>query len=142
MNRRVLLSGPVAFAILLSLSALPALAKDGADDDGGGDDHDGKDDGGHDDGGSSGSGSSGSGGPSGNGGGTDDVSKDDDERGDAGTMPLGDMLALFQKRGHATVLDVKLARSNRHLLYVIKYIDGTGTVRKSYFDARTGVLVR
>ena len=52
------------------------------------------------------------------------------------------MLALFQQRGHATVLDVRLSRSNQTLLYVFKYIDGAGTVRKSYFDARTGALVQ
>lgn len=141
MNRRLLLSGLTAFTLLLSLGALPALAEDDGGDGGGGDDGGGDDHSGKDDGGSGGSGS-GSGGRSGKGGGSDDVSKGDDERGDADTLPLGDMLALFQKRGHATVLDVKLARSNRYLLYVIKYIDGTGTVRKSYFDARTGVLVR
>ena len=161
MNRRILLSGLSALVLFTCLSTLPAFADggddnggDGGDDGGGGGDDGGGDDGGHDDGGhdgggsdggGSGSGGSGSSGGSGKTGGSGG-SQGSDDGGRAidasGALPLGDMLALFQQRGHATVLDVRLSRSNQTLLYVFKYIDGTGTVRKSYFDARTGALVQ
>ena len=167
MNRRILLSGLSALVLSASLSTLPVFADGGDDnggdggDDGGGDDggkdggadDGGGDDGGHGDGGGGGGGSGG--GSSGSGGGASGGSgktggsggsKGSDDGGRAldatGALPLGDMLALFQQRGHATVLDVRLSRSNQTLLYVFKYIDGTGTVRKSYFDARTGALVQ
>jgi len=158
MNRRILLSGMSALALFVSLTTLPAFA-DGGDDNGG--DDSGKDDGGVDDGGKDGGGSDGGGhgddggGGSGGGGGSSGSgsgktgsggSKGSEDGGRAidasGALPLGDMLALFQQRGHATVLDVRLSRSNETLLYVFKYIDGAGTVRKSYFDARTGALVQ
>ena len=147
-----------ALALFVSLTTLPAFA-DGGDDNGG--DDSGKDDGGVDDGGKDGGGSDGGGhgddggGGSGGGGGSSGSgsgktgsggSKGSEDGGRAidasGALPLGDMLALFQQRGHATVLDVRLSRSNETLLYVFKYIDGAGTVRKSYFDARTGALVQ
>jgi uncharacterized membrane protein YkoI len=167
MNRRIVLSGLSALLLFASLSTLPAFADGGDDnggddsgkDDGGGDDggkDGGGDDGGHDDGGGGG-GSSGSGGGSSGGSGSSGSSGSGKTGGSGGSkgsgdngkggdvsdaLPLGQMLALFQQRGHATVLDVRLARSNQTLLYVFKYIDGTGTVRKSYFDARTGALVQ
>lgn len=165
MNRRIVLSGLSALLLFASLTTLPAFADggddnggkddgdsggggDGGGDGGGGDGGDGGGDGGHDDGGSGGSGGSGGGGDgggSGKSGGSGDSkgSNGRDKSGDVGeALPLGEMLALFQQRGHATVLDVRLSRSNQTLLYVFKYIDGTGTVRKSYFDARTGALVQ
>ena len=148
--------------LFASLSTLPAFADGGGDDggevggndsvgnDSGGDDG-GQDDGGHNGGGGgTGSGDGGGGGSSGSGSGktngsgssngSDDGSKSKIDASEA--LPLSDMLALFQHRGHATVLDVRLSRSNQTLLYVFKYIDGAGTVRKSYFDARTGALVQ
>ena len=157
MNRRIVLSGLSALLLFANLTTLPALA-DGGDDSGkddgdsGGDGGGGGDDGGHDDGGSGGGGS-GSGGSTGGAGssgsgqtGGSGGSKGSDDSGKSGdvseALPLGEMLALFQQRGHATVLDVRLSRSNQTLLYVFKYIDEAGTVRKSYFDARTGALVQ
>lgn len=108
---------------------------DGGDDDGGGDDNGDDGDDGDDDPGA-GSGGSGSGEPD------DDheearlavVAKD--------ALPLSEMLARFRTYGNYTVIDVKLSRSNKTLLYVIKYIDEAGEVRKSYFDAKTARLVK
>lgn len=137
MNRRLF-----SLALLASLlSPHRALADDDDDDD------DETESGGDDDGGDDDSGSDGD----------DDFGSDDgnasrlsrggdqDEARRAvetdGALPLDEMLAIFARRGAYTVLDVKLQRSNDTFLYVIKFIDGQ-SVRKSLFDARTGVLVK
>lgn len=121
----------------------------GGGDDGGGDDHGtGSSGPGQSGSGSSGSGSSDSGssdsGSSGSGsGGSGNDHEDAKHAVDAkDALPLSQMLVLFKRYGDYTVIDVKLAKSNKSLLYVFKYIDTSGNVRKSWFDARSGVLVK
>ena len=158
MKRRIFAQGLLAL-LLLSTATVPAFAKDGKDD--GGDYDSGGGDGGDDSGGDDNSGSGGGGG--GNSGGDDgpDDSGGDHSGGGDGThsgsggdhedakhavdakdaLPLGTMLTMFKRYGDYTVIDVKLSESNRTLLYVFKFIDSTGNVRKAYFDAKTGTPV-
>ena len=162
MDRRIFTISALA-ALLLTTTTLPALAdgggdngddseggddgKDGGDDNsgsggsgGGGDDgnndggNGGGDDGGHDDGGDSGSGSSGSG----------DTESEHDRAKKAvdasQALPLQEMMSRFRKYGDYTVIDVRLAITGDKLLYVFKFIDTSGNVRRARFDAKTGVL--
>lgn len=105
---------------------------DGGKDDGGGGDHSGGDDGGS---GSGGSGSSHSG--------SSDSEHDQAKRAvdTSQALPLQDMMKLFRTYGDYTVIDVKLALSRDQLLYVFKFIDTAGNVRRAKFDAKTGALV-
>lgn len=130
--------------MFLALFGTPAFAKDGGDD-GQEDQSDNGDDGGNDDGGDDdpGSGSVGSGG---SGSGSSELGDDHEAARLAvaakDAVPLSEMLARFRTYGNYTVIDVKLLRSNKALLYVIKFIDDAGEVRKSYFDAKTAELVK
>jgi len=166
MNRRafviILLSLLTATA-----SASPVLAKDGGSGHSGGGSGDSGGDGGGNEG-DGGGGDSGSGGGddgnSGHNGGGDGQSGDGggDGNGESGSgkggsgsdhdeakaaidakqaLPLDQMLAIFRQRGSYTVLDVKLAHSNDSFLYVFKYIDDAGTVRKAFFNAKSGALI-
>ncbi|MBI4920412.1 MAG: hypothetical protein HY834_01580 [Devosia nanyangense] len=155
MNRRFFSFGATSLVLFLALFGTPAIADDddGGDDeqqdddeqedDGGGDDNGDDDDGGDDGGDDSGSGGTGSGG---SGSGSSELGDDHEDARLAvvakDAMPLSEMLARFRSYGNYTVIDVKLSRSNKTLLYVIKYIDDAGEVRKSYFDAKTARLVK
>jgi uncharacterized membrane protein YkoI len=136
MNRRL-------FCLAIFAGFLPMLVSPALADDNGGD---GKDD-------------SSSEGDDNNNAGEDDNGGHDDESGNSDkrsgedhdeakravdaheAIPLDQMLAIFARRGTYTIIDVKLQRSNDTFLYVIKFIDQQ-TVRRSFFDARTGDLVK
>lgn len=55
-------------------------------------------------------------------------------------IPLGDMLDMFDERGHLTVVDIALVTRSGRLQYRIKYIDPAGRVRQQFFNAKTGAL--
>lgn len=160
MDRRYFIYGT---ATLLGLvAATQAMAEDDGskekddNEDSGGDSGDSEDSGdsgddsGGDDSGGDDSGGEGSGGDSGgDGGGTDDKgdsgSRDSEsakQRVDAkDAVPLDVVMQSFRQMGDFTLIDVRLQRSNKTLLYVFKYVDGSGKVKKCYFDARTGLPI-
>jgi hypothetical protein len=144
MNRRLFIHAVLAL-VLLSTTALPALADEGGSDNG-----DGKG-GGHSQGsgeehgqgaGHGGDGNPGAGndGNGGNGNADHDQAKHALDAAEA--LPLSQVLTRFRQLGDFTVIDVKLSHRNQSLVYVFKYIDGSGMVRKAVFDARSGDLVR
>lgn len=148
MNRRSLLS------LLLALAALdpPALltstarADEGEVDDGGDDDGDSDDSKDSSDDGEVVSGSDG--GDTGTGGTEAGQSREDDHD-DAlravnarYAIPLKQVLAQFERQLEGTVVDVTLMRGTNALRYRVKFIDPAGRVRRAYFDALTGALVR
>ena len=56
-------------------------------------------------------------------------------------LPLDIVMQTFREMGDFMLIDVRLQRSNKTLLYVFKYVDGSGKVKKCYFDARTGLPI-
>ncbi len=56
----------------------------------------------------------------------------------AGVLPLRQMLAIFRTYGELTIVDVGLVERKQVLVYVFKFIDTQGRVRRAYFDAHTG----
>lgn len=102
---------------------------------------DSSDDGGSDDGsdGSDDSGGSDSGGNGSNGG----TSTGDHERArtaveTAAAIPLKKLLELFRRDFEGKLVDVTLVKRKTALIYRIKFIDGTGRVRRVEYDAVTG----
>lgn len=162
MDRRYFIYGASTLVALGLLAATPAKAEDDGKDQ--------KDDN-EDSGGSGGSGDSGDSGDDnsgdGSGGSGDDDSGGDDSGGDGGSdgkggkgdsgardsesakqrvdskdaVPLDVVMQSFRQMGEFTLIDVRLQRSNKALLYVFKYVDGSGKVKKCYFDARTGLPI-
>lgn len=143
MNRRSLLT--LLLALVLGPSALLAPGARAEDDD----------DSGSDDSDDSGSDDSGDDGESRDSG--DDGDVGDDDRPEAGeddhddalravtekdAIPLKQMLRQFSRLFEGTVVDVTLIRGTNSLRYRVKFIDSAGRVRRAYFDAVTGTLVR
>lgn len=155
MKRRAAL---VVFAVLAATLAVgsPAFAEDGEDDgsDDGEDSEGGDDgtDGGGDDNGSGGDdgGSGGStGGTSGGGGSGSRTSTSSDDHEDAlkavkngRAVPLKQVLASFKTDFGATILDVALMQMEDALRYRITFVDADGRVRRVYYFAETGELIR
>lgn len=155
MKRRAAL---VVFAVLAAslVAGTPAMAEDSEDsgsDDGG--ESEGGDDGtsgGGDDGGSGGddggSGGSTGGGTSGGGGSGSEASSSDDHEDalkavkNGRAVPLKQVLASFKTDFGATVLDVALMQMEDALRYRITFVDADGRVRRVYYFAETGELIR
>ena len=150
MKRRAAL---VVFAVLAATLAVgsPALAEDGEDD--GSDDGEGSDDSGGDGGG--GDDTSGGGDDGGSGGNTDtggsgaSTSGHGDDHEDAleavkngRAVSLKKVLDSFKTDFGATVLDVALFQMNDALRYRITFVDAGGRVRRVYYFAETGQLIR
>lgn len=57
-------------------------------------------------------------------------------------IPLKQILELFESQFKGTVIDVALIRGADELRYRVKFIDREGRVRRAYFDALSGQLVR
>lgn len=57
-------------------------------------------------------------------------------------VPLVVVLDQFQNRFKGQVVDVRLIRPLFQLQYRLTYIDETGSVRRAYFDAKTGAFIR
>lgn len=57
-------------------------------------------------------------------------------------VPLVEVLSAFKKQIQGQVIDVRLIRPLFHLQYRLTYIDGMGSVRRAYFDAKTGKFIR
>ena len=153
MKRRTAL---VVFAVLAAslVAGSPVFAKDGEDDssddssDDSGDsgDDDSGDDGGGDDGGDDGN--SGTGGSGGGGSGTNTKKQDDDHEDaltavkDGRAVSLKKVLDSFRSDFAATVLDVALMQMDDALRYRITFVDADGRVRRVYYFAETGELIR
>jgi uncharacterized membrane protein YkoI len=151
MKRRLAL---VVFAgLAASLAAgSPAFAEDGEDDgseDSNGSD-DSEDDSGDDDGGTSGGGDDGS---SGGSAGEGAIGSTTSQRGDdhevalkavknGRAVPLKQVLDNFGADFGATVLDVALFELEDVLRYRITFVDLAGRVRRVYYFAETGELIR
>jgi hypothetical protein len=156
MNRRYFISAGLALAILALGGAPSSRADDGSSDGG-----DSGGDGGSSDSSSSGSGDSSSSdsGSSGEGGtpsssspaegdGQDSHPFSGGQEGsgvgaDAGkALPLPEMLKIFGSTGNnITLIDVILIGRGSKMKYRFKYIDASGSVRKSYFNALTGAPI-
>ena len=61
--------------------------------------------------------------------------------GSSRALPLKDILAVFAADFGAQVVDVQLIRVQQFLLYQIKYVDASGSVRLAYYYARSGLPV-
>lgn len=61
--------------------------------------------------------------------------------GSSRALPLKDILAVFAADFGAQVVDVQLIRVQQFLLYQIKYVDTSGSVRLAYYYARSGLPV-
>lgn len=57
-------------------------------------------------------------------------------------VPLVDVLKGFQRRFNGQVVDVRLVRYFFQLQYRLTYIDENGSVRRAYFDAKSGAFIR
>lgn len=171
MKRRAALVVFAVLAASLAVGS-PTFAKDGeddgsddsseseddsGDDDSGGDDNSGSDDdssgGGDDNSGSGGGGgdddNSGTNGGSGGSGSGSVSSGHGDDHEDALTavkdgraVSLRKVLDSFNADFSATVLDVALLQMDDALRYRITFVDGTGRVRRVYYFAATGELIR
>lgn len=161
MKRRAAL---VVFAVLAASLVVgsPAFAKDGEDDgsddssddsgSGGGDDDGGDDDNsgsGDDSGGGDDDNSGGGDGGSGGSGSGSATHGDDDDHEDALTavkngraVSLKKVLDRFKSDFGATVLDVALLQMVDALRYRITFVDADGRVRRVYYFAETGELIR
>lgn len=151
MDRRYFIYGASTLVALGLAVVTPAKAEDdgNSDDDdnedSGGDSEDSGDDSGDDGGDDSGGSGDGGDGTDSNGGKGDSGARDSEsakQRVDAkDAVPLDVVMQSFRQMGDFTLIDVRLQRSNKTLLYVFKYVDGSGKVKKCYFDARTGLPI-
>lgn len=151
MDRRYFIYGASTLVALGLAVVTPAKAEDdgNSDDDdnedSGGDSEDSGDDSGDDGGDDSGGSGDGGDGTGSNGGKGDSGARDSErakQRVDArDALPLDIVMQTFREMGDFMLIDVRLQRSNKTLLYVFKYVDGSGKVKKCYFDARTGLPI-
>lgn len=139
MNRAFFIRGFAAFVVLAGLTG-GALADEGKDPGDSGSDDDKEDDnsgpgGGDDDGGDDESND-----PE-----DEDPNDDHDEARNAvvaeNALPLNKILDIFRAGGDRVVIDVRLVHRRGVLSYLIKFIDFDGQVRKTYFDALTGLQI-
>ena len=161
MDRRYFIYGA---STLLALGVFATTSAKADDDDknkkddnkdSGGDHSDSGEDG-EDNGGDGGDGSGGEGSGGEDSGGGDGETDDKGGKGDSGArdserakqrvdardaLPLDIVMQTFREMGDFMLIDVRLQRSNKTLLYVFKYVDGSGKVKKCYFDARTGLPI-
>ncbi|MEQ1899904.1 MAG: hypothetical protein ABL866_04135 [Devosia sp.] len=56
-------------------------------------------------------------------------------------LPLDKILEIFRAGGDRVVIDVRLVHRRGVLSYLVKFIDFDGQVRKTYFDAMTGLQI-
>lgn len=144
MNRRLLIALLSSLAAVGSTSLLAPQAW--AEDDGGDSGSDGGDD--SEDDGNNGGGDGGNG-FSDPGGSDDDEHDGEDDHDDAlraveakDAIPLKQMFGLFKRNFAGKIVDVSLIRLADTLRYRFKFIDPSGRVRRVYFDAMSGELIR